>query len=266
MSASNGPNPSAVDGPSSVRPNWRSIPIRCCWPMRRQAEFNAIDVPENQQLVPYNSSRWGWLAAQIYTGVSSPIWGTLTFGRQNTPLTDAVGAYDPMGGAYAFSVIGNSGMTCGDGDTETCRWTTAIKYRVNIGRLPAVWLPDSRSVAPPAAMTHITPITARSKAASAGTSRALVRRSLRGRVGRLGERRGQLVDPVPRTNTRPWLARPRSPLAASRRRFPTIRLSWRVAKYSFGSWGSPPSPIVGKSAPAPSGPTGIPLTFYAGYE
>src|ERR1700733_8250864 len=98
-----------------------------------RAMFNAIGVPENQQLVPYDSSRWGWLAAQNFVGVSSPIWGTLTFGRTNTPLLDAVNAYDPMGGSYGFSVIGNSGLTCGDGDTETCRWTTAIKYRLNIG-------------------------------------------------------------------------------------------------------------------------------------
>jgi hypothetical protein len=97
-----------------------------------RAEFNAIGVPENQQLIPYDSSRWGWLASQIATGVANPVWGTLTFGRQNTPLNDAVVAYDPMGASYAFSVIGNSGLTCGAGDTETCRWTTEIKYRVNV--------------------------------------------------------------------------------------------------------------------------------------
>jgi hypothetical protein len=38
-----------------------------------------------------------------------------------------------MGGAYGFSPIGFSGKTCGAGDTEECRWTTAIKYRENIG-------------------------------------------------------------------------------------------------------------------------------------
>ena len=98
-----------------------------------QAMFNAIHVPENQQLIPYNSSRWGWLAAQNFVGVSSAVYGTVTFGRTNTPMLDAVNAYDPMGGAYAFSIIGNSGATCGAGDTETCRWTTAIKYRLNVG-------------------------------------------------------------------------------------------------------------------------------------
>ena len=37
-----------------------------------------------------------------------------------------------------------------------------------------------------------------------------------------------------------------------------------VAKYSFGSWGNPRADRA--KAPAPSGPSGIPLTFYAGYE
>src|ERR1700689_1663653 len=69
-----------------------------------QAMWNARGVPENQQLVPYDSRRWGWLGAQNFGGVSSPTWGTLTFGRTNTPLLDAVNAYDPMGGSYGFSL------------------------------------------------------------------------------------------------------------------------------------------------------------------
>jgi hypothetical protein len=94
---------------------------------------NAIGVPLPQQAQPIDSSRWGWLASPIYAGVSNPTYGTLTFGRQTALLTDAVSAYDPMGGSYAFSPIGYSGTTCGTGDTEECRWTTAIKYRENIG-------------------------------------------------------------------------------------------------------------------------------------
>lgn len=94
---------------------------------------NAIGVPLNQQLLPVDSSKWGWLANEIYAGVSNNIWGTLTFGRQNTVYLDAINAYDPMGGSFAFSPIGYSGAACGEGDTEECRWTTAIKYRVNVG-------------------------------------------------------------------------------------------------------------------------------------
>jgi predicted porin len=98
-----------------------------------QALQDAKGVPQNAQALPVDSSRWGWLAAQNYVGFSSPYYGTLTFGRQNTPLLDGVNAYDPQGGSYAFSPIGFSGQTCGAGDTEECRWTTAIKYRENIG-------------------------------------------------------------------------------------------------------------------------------------
>ena len=39
-----------------------------------------------------------------------------------------------------------------------------------------------------------------------------------------------------------------------------------AAKYSFGSWGDPAPPIVSKAPLPPSGPHGIPLTLYAGYE
>ena len=44
-------------------------------------------------------------------------------------------AYDPMEGSYAFSALGFSSSNCGAGDTETCRITTAIKYRLALGPL-----------------------------------------------------------------------------------------------------------------------------------
>jgi hypothetical protein len=108
-----------------------------------QAMQNGIGVPQNQQLVPQDSSRWGWLNTNDYVGFSQPVFGTLTFGRQNALETDGVSAYDPMGGSYAFSPIGYSGKAAGAGDTEDARWTTAIKYRVNIGdfRLSAMGQP-----------------------------------------------------------------------------------------------------------------------------
>ena len=54
---------------------------------------------------------------------------------------DGVLAYDPMGGSYAFSPIGWQGITCGVGDTEDCRFSTSVKYRVDIGqfRVAALW-------------------------------------------------------------------------------------------------------------------------------
>src|SRR5437588_6297426 len=46
-----------------------------------------------------------------------------------------------MGASYAFSPIGWQGITCGVGDTEDCRFSTAVKYRVDIGqfRVAALW-------------------------------------------------------------------------------------------------------------------------------
>ena len=64
---------------------------------------------QNTEALPFNSSRWGWLGASNYIGVNSATFGTLTFGRQNALEADGVNAYDPMGGAYAFSPIGFSG-------------------------------------------------------------------------------------------------------------------------------------------------------------
>ena len=46
----------------------------------------------------------------MYAGVSSALFGTLTFGRQNTLLLDQILGYDAMGAAYAFSPIGISGV------------------------------------------------------------------------------------------------------------------------------------------------------------
>ena len=42
-----------------------------------------------------------------------------------------------MGGSYAFSVVAYQGIACGAGDTEDCRFSTSVKYRVNIGQLRA---------------------------------------------------------------------------------------------------------------------------------
>ncbi|MBV9531002.1 MAG: porin, partial [Bradyrhizobium sp.] len=66
-------------------------------------------------------------------GISSKQLGTLTFGRQRALGTDAMLAYDPAGGAYAFSFIGYNGTMAGGGDTQNARWDNAIKYRVAYG-------------------------------------------------------------------------------------------------------------------------------------
>jgi predicted porin len=70
---------------------------------------------------------------EYYGGISSVQFGTLTLGRQRALGTDAMLAYDPAGGSYAFSYIGYNGTMAGGGDTEDTRWDDAIKYRVNYG-------------------------------------------------------------------------------------------------------------------------------------
>ena len=69
----------------------------------------------------------------IYGGISSTHFGTLTFGRQRSLGTDAMLLYDPAGGGYAFSYIGYNGTMAGGGDTENSRWDDALKYRLTYG-------------------------------------------------------------------------------------------------------------------------------------
>ena len=70
---------------------------------------------------------------EFYGGISSTQYGTLTFGRQRALGTDAMLAYDPAGGSYAFSYIGYNGTMAGGGDTEDSRWDSALKYRLTYG-------------------------------------------------------------------------------------------------------------------------------------
>jgi predicted porin len=70
---------------------------------------------------------------EIYAGISSTHFGTLTFGRQRALGTDAMLLYDPAGGSYAFSYIGYNGTMAGGGDTENSRWDDALKYRLAYG-------------------------------------------------------------------------------------------------------------------------------------
>jgi predicted porin len=99
-------------------------------------------VPQNHQTAYADSSRAGqWYNGQGYIGVSSPTYGTLTVFRQNSLTLDAVFDYDPFSASYAFSPIGFQGITCGGGNTENCRHSTSLKYRVNVGhfRAAALW-------------------------------------------------------------------------------------------------------------------------------
>lgn len=82
----------------------------------------------NNQTTNLDSSIAGQAFIQSFAGVSSPTFGTLTFGRQNTLLADGVSKYDPNAASQAFSLIGLSGTAAGGGDTQDRRLDNSIKY------------------------------------------------------------------------------------------------------------------------------------------
>ena len=89
-----------------------------------QNNLNALDV----QSANGDSSRAGQLFNTVaYGGVSNPLFGTLTAGRQNSLILDNLGRYDAMAAAPAFSVIGSSSTAGGSGDTEDARFSTSVQ-------------------------------------------------------------------------------------------------------------------------------------------
>jgi predicted porin len=91
-------------------------------------------VPVTSQTTFADSSKDGQaLNTLAYGGLSSPTYGTLTYGRQNSLTLDGVIAYDPMSASGAFSVIGFQGLTAGMGDTENARLDNSFKYTVKVG-------------------------------------------------------------------------------------------------------------------------------------
>jgi predicted porin len=84
--------------------------------------------PLTEQSTNIDSSVAGQPFQQAFVGVSSPTYGTLTFGRQNTTLADLIAKYDPQQNSYAFSLLGLSGTPAGGGDTQDRRLDASIKY------------------------------------------------------------------------------------------------------------------------------------------
>lgn len=72
-----------------------------------------------------------FFAGGAYVGVSSPTFGSLTFGRQTTLAADGVAKYDPNSASQAFSLVGLSGTPAGGGDTQDRRWDDSIKYTLS---------------------------------------------------------------------------------------------------------------------------------------
>jgi predicted porin len=81
-----------------------------------------------------DSSKGGQMFNNVaYFGVSSPIWGTFTMGRQSALSSDLVVNYDALSGSNAWSLITFEGATGGGGVTENRIYDNAYEYRLNVG-------------------------------------------------------------------------------------------------------------------------------------
>jgi predicted porin len=90
-------------------------------------------VPLAQQKSSFDGPRAGQVFnGQAYGGLSSSRFGTLTYGRQYTPLLDNILRYDPLA-SYAFSPLGFYGSYSGQGSSETTFIDKSIKYSNKLG-------------------------------------------------------------------------------------------------------------------------------------
>ena len=119
-----------------------------------------------------DSSRAGSIDnTRAYLGVSNKTFGTLTVGRQYAFSNDMANAYDPFGGAYAFSLIGTSATPVGGlGDTEMARYNTSVKYQIAYSGVRAGALVAGRQLAARATGLEQPPISSTLGADYAGFS------------------------------------------------------------------------------------------------
>jgi predicted porin len=94
--------------------------------------------PLSQQASAGDSNRAGQaFSGPAYGGVSNETYGTLTFGRQQSLMLDALVNYDPQMLSYAFSLLGYSGFAGGAGNSEISRWDNSAKYVFQYGPVHA---------------------------------------------------------------------------------------------------------------------------------
>jgi predicted porin len=82
--------------------------------------------------VDYDGSAAGQAFQAAFAGFASKTFGTITFGRQLTLLTEGTVKYDPNQDSNAFGLIGGSGMYQGGGSTEDKRLDSTLKYNVTV--------------------------------------------------------------------------------------------------------------------------------------
>lgn len=85
--------------------------------------------PQGEQTANADSSRCGQtFNGVIWGGFSSPRFGALTIGRQQSLQLDALALYDPQALSYAFSFLGYAGFNAGGGTTDAGRLDNSGKY------------------------------------------------------------------------------------------------------------------------------------------
>ncbi len=95
-------------------------------------------VPFSRQTSNADSGRCGQAFNSVaYGGVTSATYGTLTAGRQDSLMLEAMREYDPMALSYAFSLMGYSGTWSGSGSTQAARWDNSVKYVYQYGPVHA---------------------------------------------------------------------------------------------------------------------------------
>jgi predicted porin len=125
-------------------------PIGGDWSAVFQAEtfFNpqSADVADSLKAVTLNNgltpatqstftdgSSAGQAFQTVFAGLSSKTFGTLTFGRQLTLLSQGTIKYDPQQDAIAFGLLGASGTYSGGGSSEDRRMDKMMKYTESFG-------------------------------------------------------------------------------------------------------------------------------------
>ena len=83
------------------------------------------------QSVGVDGSSAGQAFQTAYVGLKSPRFGTLTFGRQVTLLSEGTIKYDPNYNATAFGLLGASNTYSGGGSSEDNRLDSTAKYFVS---------------------------------------------------------------------------------------------------------------------------------------
>jgi predicted porin len=98
------------------------------------AQNNGLNANILSQSSLADSSKAGQMFNQAaYFGISSPIYGTFTMGRQSALSSDLLSNYDPLAGSNSWSLLTFQGANGGGGDTEDRVFDNSYEYRVSVG-------------------------------------------------------------------------------------------------------------------------------------